>query len=243
MTSTATPPLLPSLHVLSASTLDTEMKRDRDDYESAAEASPELVAAVKAFVLAARAHIEASMGNNRQVAPFFYDPSQRGGEDPRVTATRADLKDTYLQFQNVWMQNTVAWSASEADRDAGMRDAQSQTAPELCLLYAVHFANVRGTPSGAGVQSVADSMLRSIAGTRGYTPMLAGVLCLVRPVGTRSEDVGLALQLGEIAYKIRQTRARVVQELPPSSVATADVVRDLTLPPAVEYWYERLRNE
>ena len=162
MTSTPPPPLLPSLHVLSASTVDTEMKRGRADDESGADRNPGLVAVAKAFVLAAQAHIEASMGDNRQVAPFFYDPSQRGGEDPRVTATRADLKDTYLQFQNVWMQNTVAWSASEADRDAGMRDAQSQTAPELCLLYAVHFANVRGTPSGAGVQSVADSMLRSI---------------------------------------------------------------------------------
>ena len=203
-----------------------------------------LDAAANAFVLAAQAHIEASMGDNRQVAPFFYDPSRRGPEDARVTETRAALNDAYLEFQNVWIQKSVEWSGIEADPYAGMRDELNESAPELCLLYAVHFANVKDTPSGAGVQSVAESMLRSVAQFRGQTPgfRLTSVLTAVKPVDARvGAQSHRAMQLTEIARnKIRETRARITLELPPSSVAAADVVRDLTLPPAVDYWYDEL---
>lgn len=201
-----------------------------------------LDAAANAFVLAAQAHIEASMGDNRQVEPFFYDPSRRGLEDARVTETRAALNDAYLEFQNVWIQKSVEWSGMSLEDlplQAGMNSA-----PELCLLYAVHFANVKDTPSGAGVQSVAESMLRSVAQFRGQTPgfRLTGVLTAVTPVDRG--DVAQrhrAMQLSEIARdKIDETRARITDELPPSSVAAADVVRDLTLPPAVDYWYDEL---
>ena len=249
MTSPPSLPLLPSLHVLSTSTLDTEMKADRDDSESAllarakAFVSPELVAAVKYFVVAAQAHIEASMGTNRQVPRFFWDHFQRGGEDPRVYETRAALNDAYLEFQNVWRQNSIELLGEEAHH-AEMKDVLLESTPEICLLYAVHFANLRGTPSGADVDRVAQSMLHSIAALIGYMPefYFAGVLGFVKPVGTDEKQVRRAMKLSAIAKeKIGETRARQVRGLAPSSAA-ADVVRDLTLPPAVDYWYATLEN-
>ena len=254
MTSTATPPLLPSLHVLSTSTLDTKVKADGDDSESAANLSLELVAAAKAFaseelvvaarafVVAAQAHIEASMGTNRQVPRGFWDHFNRGREDPRVHETRVALNDAYVDFQNVWIQNSIELLGEEAPY-AEMRDEQSESAPEICLLYAVHFANVRDTPSGADVGRVAQSMLHSVAALIGYKPEFnfAGVLAFVKPVGEGVEQVRRAMKLSAIAKeKIRETRARRVKGLAPSSVAAADVVRDLTLPPAVDYWYAEL---
>ena len=253
MTSMPPPPLLPSLHVLSASTLDTEMKRDHDDSEGAAVlspervaaakafVSPELVAAAKAFVVAAKAHIEASMGNDRQVPRGFWDHFNRGREDPRVYETRAALNDAYLAFQNVWIQNSIELLGEE--HYAEMKDELGESTPEICLLYAVHFANVKDTPSGADVDRVAQSMLQSIAALLGYMPefYFAGVLSFVKPVGEGVEQVRRAMKLSAIAKeKIRETRARVFKELPPSSVAAADVVRDLTLPPPVDYWYAEL---
>ena len=249
MTSTPPPPLLPSLHVLSVSTLDTKMKRAFADDESARVAaakafvSPELVAAAKAFVVAAQAHIEASMGTNRQVPPSFWNHFEHGKQDPRVYETRAALNDAYLEFQNVWRQNLIELLGEEAHH-AEMKDVPLESTPEICLLYAVHFANLRGTPSGADVDRVAQSMLHSIATLIGYMPefYFAGVLGFVKPVGTDEKQVRRAMKLSAIAKeKIWETRARQVRGLAPSSAA-ADVVRDLTLPPAVDYWYAALKN-
>ena len=128
---------------------------------------------------------------------------------------------------------------------AEMKDVLSESTPEICLLYAVHFANLRDTPSGADVDRVAQSMLHSIAALLGYMPefYFAGVLGFVKPVGEGVEQVRRAMKLSTIAKeKIRETRARRVKGLAPSSVAAADVVRDLTLPPSVDYWYAALGN-
>lgn len=256
MTSSPSPPLLPSLHVLSTSGAVTKVKADRDNSESAADSSPELVAAAKAFaseelvaaarafVVAAQAHIEVSMGNDRQVPRGFWDHFNRGREDPGMRETREALNDAYVDLQNVWIQNSIELLGEDAYY-AEMKDELFESTPEICLLYAVHFANVSNTPSGADVERVAQSMLHSIAALIGYMPEFnfAGVLGFVKPVGEGVEQVRRAMKLSAIAKdKIRETRARVFKQLAPSSVAAADVVRDLTLPPAVDYWYAALKN-
>ena len=236
MTSTATPPLLPSLHVLSASTLDTEMKRDRDDYESAAEASPALTAAVKAFVLTAQAHIEASMGNGWRVAPFFYDPSQRSGEGADVTATRQALAATYLRLRTAWMQRHFLWPHDGEDPHANFAQRSANNAPELCLIYAAHFANA----GEDGVQGIVESMLRSTEhyGDHNgpFNSLSTALMTLEAPGGADISQQRRAKELSVICLGAPRAPATV-------ALATiSQVVRDLTLPPAMEYWYGRFKQ-
>lgn len=228
-------PSLSELHARSASTLDTEMKRDRAYYENDGY-DPALTAAVKAFVLTAQAHIEASMGNDRQVAPFFYDPSQRSGEGEHVTATRQALGATYLQLRKAWMQRHFLWPHSGQDPQADREQRNANNAPELCLIYAAHVANA----GEDGVRGIVESMLRSTEHDRDdngpFLTLSIALMSLEAPGGADISQQRRAKELSVICYGAPRAPATV-------ALATiSQVVRDLTLPPAIEYWYGRFKN-
>lgn len=228
-------PSLSELHALSASTLDTEMKRDRAYYENDGW-NPALTAAVKAFVLIAQAHIEATMGNDRRVAPFFYDPSQRGGEGADVTATRQALEATYLQLRKVWLQtHFLLPPGGQPDPQERFEQTTAKDAPELCLIYAVHFAYV----GEAGMQAVVESMLRCTQQWRddkGASRTLSSALMsIVPPDGA---DIPRQVRAKELSFICLASHPS--QNVSPATVS--EIVRDLTLPPAIEYWYERLKK-
>ena len=228
-------PSLSDLHALSASTLDTEMKRDRDYYENDGY-DPALTAAVKAFVVTAQAHIKLSMGNDRQVAPFFYDPSQRSGEGEHVTATRQALGATYLQLRKAWMQRHFLWPHSGQDPQADREQRIANNAPELCLIYAAHFANA----GEGGVRGIVESMLRCTEHDRDddgpFWTLSSALMSLEAPDGADISQQRRARELSFICYGAPRAPAAV-------ALATiSQVVRDLTLPPAIEYWYGRFKN-
>ena len=229
-------PSLSDLHALSASTLDTEMKRDRDYYENDGY-DPALTAAVKAFVLTAQAHIEASMGNERQVAPFFYDPSQRSGEGADVTATRQALGATYLRLRKAWIQRHFLWPHDGQDPHANFAQRSANNAPELCLIYAAHFAYA----GDDGVRGIVESMLRSTEHTRDdtgpFTSLSTALMSLQAPGGADIPQQRLAKELSVIC--LGAPRAPDAAGL----ATISQVVRDLTLPPAIEYWYGRFKSQ